>query len=256
MMNSLIHSKIFCLSSLFFVLIFSSFSSFALAESFSIKNETVEYEIEGGTVQDIYLDPDFLELVVGIESTDDGILQISIPRAILDAKFEGMDDIFFVIVEGFETEYVEITGGQNSRTILIPFFFGDTKIEIIGTEVLEGDIEEIISDPEIEGLLEPEEPTQPEPEPTEEIEIPNWVKSNAGWWADGLIGDSDFVSGIQFLIQEGIMTIPPTESGDSSAQEIPVWIRNNAGWWASDQINDSDFVSGIQFLITNGIMKI
>ena len=38
-------------------------------------------------------------------------------------------------------------------------------------------------------------------------EIPQWIKNNAGWWADGSISDSDFVQGIQFLIKEGIMRI-------------------------------------------------
>ncbi len=35
-----------------------------------------------------------------------------------------------------------------------------------------------------------------------ESEIPEWIKNNAGWWSEGLIGDSDFVSGIQYLIKE------------------------------------------------------
>ena len=38
-------------------------------------------------------------------------------------------------------------------------------------------------------------------------EIPGWVKNNAGWWADGLIKDADFVSGIQYLISNGIMKV-------------------------------------------------
>ena len=38
-------------------------------------------------------------------------------------------------------------------------------------------------------------------------EIPPWIKNNAGWWADGSIDDESFVGGIQFLIEEGIMTI-------------------------------------------------
>jgi hypothetical protein len=33
--------------------------------------------------------------------------------------------------------------------------------------------------------------------------IPDWIKNNAGWWADGQIDDSSFVEGIQFLIKEG-----------------------------------------------------
>jgi len=87
--------------------------------------------------------------------------------------------------------------------------------------------------------------------------IPEWIKNNAGWWAEGAIGDSDFVQGIQFLIKEGIMKIPPTTQGPSSGgNEIPSWIKNNAGWWAEGAIGDSDFVQGIQFLIKEGIMKI
>jgi len=37
--------------------------------------------------------------------------------------------------------------------------------------------------------------------------IPEWVKNNAGWWADGLIDDSSFVQGIQWMIKEGVMRI-------------------------------------------------
>jgi len=35
--------------------------------------------------------------------------------------------------------------------------------------------------------------------------VPEWIKSNAGWWAWGKIGDDDFVKGIQYLIKEGII---------------------------------------------------
>jgi len=55
-----------------------------------------------------------------------------------------------------------------------------------------------------------------------EIGIPGWVKNNAGWWAEGAIGDESFVQGIQFLIKEGIMDIPPTipKSTDSDDDGI------------------------------------
>jgi len=210
--------------------------SFAYAESQIVEQYTVNYEIDGGKVLSIELDSDFIELIIDFDSTDDGILEISIPRELLDAKFDNVDDVFFVLVDGFLTEYLELTNGDDSRTILIPFFSGDSQIEIIGTDALDIGLDEIISRPE--------------------LQIPSWVKSNAGWWAAGQISDSDFVLGIQFLIAEGVMTIPPTESGTSSSQDIPNWIRNNAEWWSTDQITDSDFVSGIQYLISNGIMKI
>ena len=42
---------------------------------------------------------------------------------------------------------------------------------------------------------------------TEEVaDIPAWIKNNAGWWADGQIDDGSFVSGIQWLISNGIMS--------------------------------------------------
>ena len=220
-----------------FVFFLISFSlTQADAASFLIENQSVDYEIDGATVMDMNIDPDFIELIVDIDSTNDGLIEISIPRALLDAKFGEIDDIFFVIVDGFDTEYLELSNGPDSRTLIIPFFNGDSQVEIIGTDVLDEDFEEIISETE--------------------IEIPAWVKNNAGWWADDLIGDSDFVSGIQFLITEGIMTIPTTQSGTSTSENIPIWVKNNAEWWADDLIGDSDFVSGIQFLITEGIMNV
>ena len=90
-----------------------------------------------------------------------------------------------------------------------------------------------------------------------ETSIPDWIKNNAGWWASGLIDDSSFVSGIQWLVSTGIVSVPPTEQGTGTgASVIPDWIKNNAGWWANGQIPDSAFVSGLQWLISNGVMTI
>ena len=87
--------------------------------------------------------------------------------------------------------------------------------------------------------------------------VPDWVKNTAGWWASDQITDSAFLQGIQYLIKEGIIVIPPTEASESiPSQEVPSWVKNNAGWWADDQINDSTFVSGIQYLIKSGIIVV
>jgi len=95
------------------------------------------------------------------------------------------------------------------------------------------------------------------PSVSEKTQIPGWIKNNAGWWADGSIDDSSFIQGIQFLIKEDVLKIPPTTQGSSSgSNEIPSWIKNNAGWWADGSIDDDSFVQGIQFLIKEGIMRI
>ncbi len=89
-------------------------------------------------------------------------------------------------------------------------------------------------------------------------QIPDWIRNNAKWWAQGAISDNDFVSGIQYLIKEEIMQIPETTRlptvGESN--EIPAWIKNNADWWSQGLISDDDFVKGIQYLVEKGIIKI
>jgi hypothetical protein len=35
--------------------------------------------------------------------------------------------------------------------------------------------------------------------------IPEWVKNNAKWWANGSISDEDFLRGIEYLVQKGII---------------------------------------------------
>ena len=54
--------------------------------------------------------------------------------------------------------------------------------------------------------------------------IPDWIKNNAGWWADGTIDDDSFIQGIQFLIKEGIMNVPqPRQTDTSSGAPPPSW---------------------------------
>jgi len=40
-----------------------------------------------------------------------------------------------------------------------------------------------------------------------EQEIPSWIKNNADWWNQGLITDDDFLKGIQYLIEQGIINV-------------------------------------------------
>ena len=90
----------------------------------------------------------------------------------------------------------------------------------------------------------------------EAASVPTWVKNNAGWWADGQIDDDSFISGIQYLIEEGIISVSSTTRSASTSDTIPDWIKNNAGWWADGTISENDFLNGIQYLIKMGIMKV
>ena len=55
-----------------------------------------------------------------------------------------------------------------------------------------------------QGFVEGPSVTTPTPSVTA---IPSWIKSNAEWWADGVIDDNTFVSGIQYLVKVGIIKV-------------------------------------------------
>ena len=86
--------------------------------------------------------------------------------------------------------------------------------------------------------------------------IPDWIKNNAKWWAEGSISESDFVTGLQHLIKIDVLKVPPTAVSAETSDEIPAWVKNNAKWWAEGTISDNDFVNGVQHLMKIGIIKV
>ncbi len=42
----------------------------------------------------------------------------------------------------------------------------------------------------------------------ENYNIPLWIKENSKWWSEGKISDHDYISGLQYLISQGILKIP------------------------------------------------
>jgi len=99
---------------------------------------------------------------------------------------------------------------------------------------------------------------EPEVEQLKSQHIPIWIKNNANWWSQELIDDEDFVAGLEYLIQNNIVTIPDSEItiNEITTQKIPSWIKNTAGWWSENQITEKEFIDGIQWLISNGIIKV
>jgi len=88
-------------------------------------------------------------------------------------------------------------------------------------------------------------------------EIPVWVKSNALWWEQKQIDDSDFMAGIKYLVQKTIIEIDENElSTSATSSEIPVWIRDIAGMWADYSITDEEFVNAMKWLLSNGILEV
>jgi predicted secreted protein with PEFG-CTERM motif len=98
--------------------------------------DLISYEITNGKIINIMTDMDAKSLLIDIEAWDDGSITLTIPRSVLDAKInDGDDDEFFVLVDGEEVDFEEITT-LTDRTLIIEFSAGTETIEIIGTFVI------------------------------------------------------------------------------------------------------------------------
>jgi predicted secreted protein with PEFG-CTERM motif len=98
---------------------------------------TVSYKITGGKLVSITRDVGAHSLTIAITANQDGSLEITLPRALIDAKTSdnASDDTFFVLVDGEEVDFEEITTSTD-RTLTIQFPAGAEEIEIIGTFVV------------------------------------------------------------------------------------------------------------------------
>jgi predicted secreted protein with PEFG-CTERM motif len=98
-------------------------------------NFVLSYKITGGSVLSVTPDDEANSLVVAIKTTSDGVLTITLPRALIDAKINEQDDNFFVLIDGEEVEFEETTT-DTDRTLTIAFPDGAEEIEIIGSFVV------------------------------------------------------------------------------------------------------------------------
>ena len=96
----------------------------------------------------------------------------------------------------------------------------------------------------------------------QDTQIPNWVKNVAGWWGSGDISENEFVTGIEYLINNNIILLDFVPCNDEiqsqygDTKSVPDWIKNNANWWSENLIGDTDFINGLQYLIEYKIIKI
>ena len=85
--------------------------------------------------------------------------------------------------------------------------------------------------------------------------VPDWVKNTAGWWSTDAISEGEFVNAIEYLVNEGIITVQTAQPTDQS-QGVPDWVKNTAGWWSTDAISEGEFVNAIGYLVNVGIIKV
>ena len=96
----------------------------------------------------------------------------------------------------------------------------------------------------------------------QDTQISSWIKNVAGWWAIGDISENEFVTGIEYLINNNIILLDfvpcnyKIQSQYGDTKSVPDWVKNNASWWSDNLIDDTDFINGLQYLIEHKIIKI
>ena len=64
----------------------------------------------------------------------------------------------------------------------------------------------------------------------EEALIPSWIKTTAGFWVDGQIGDREFIQALQFLINNDILTVEEDKTENTSEKTIPKFILQDMNY--------------------------
>ncbi len=214
----------------------STYGKQETSDSIKIFNSpvTLDYSITSGKITLVRADLIKNSLVFSIDVNSGGHLTVELPRYVMDAQDEDGDSAYIVLMDDRNAIFVEKTN-PNERTLTIPYIHNTRALEIIGT------------------FLELEPST-----PTISTNIPVWVRNNAEWWSKDLIGEADFVSGIEYLIIHGVIQIPiiPNENEANDVTFVPPWIKDTAGWWAEGLVSDGEFVNGLQYLIRQGIISV
>jgi len=219
--------------------VFSFSSTYGMQEttdSIKIFNSPInlDYTITSGKITLVRADLAKNSLFFSIDVGSGGHLTVELPRYVMDAQGEDGDSDYTVLMDYRNAVFVE-KKNPNERTLTIPYIHNTKTIEIVGTFL----------------DLDPSSPA-------ESTVIPDWVRNNAEWWSKDLIGESDFLSGIEYLIIQGVIQIPiiPEDDGSESSAFVPSWIKDTAGWWAEGLVSDSEFVNGLQYLISQGIITV
>lgn len=203
----------------------------------------VEYTVDQVVINNVITEfepsNDYAGLIIGVDvSGNPGNLELTLDRSFMDSIFDGVDDDYFVLVDGIEPNFTE-TKNTQSRTLNIEVPFGTEDIEIIGTIFGNSEIpSEDAPEPEIlvcsvlciDGLIQnPDgscecvpEPVVETPKPVEETPKPveDTPKTQCG---PGTILKNgacvlDERCGPGTILMDGACVVDPTQSSGSTSK--------------------------------------
>jgi hypothetical protein len=111
-------------------------------ETYQVTYEEHTFEVKAalsndGTISGMELVPEVASILLTLEAgSEDGELTIILPRDLIDSKDEGVDDEFFIVVDGFDVEPEEILTTETERALKFPVPADAIEVEIFGSQVI------------------------------------------------------------------------------------------------------------------------
>ena len=119
-----------------------------------------------------------------------------------------VDGILFQPIPAEVASFDIVVGDAASDAAVIPDWIknnaGWWAADLIDDATFVGALQYLI---QTQVLIVPQAETDDTSDSTSDVEIPSWIKNNAGWWAADLIDDATFVGALQYLIAQGILQV-------------------------------------------------
>ena len=92
--------------------------------------------------------------------------------------------------------------------------------------------------------------------PPDVVTIPEWIKLNASLWAAGKIPASEFLEGIDLLLEKSIISVESRKFISTSQWHVPSWVAISAQLWSDEKITNEEFLTMIEYLVQEGVIVI
>lgn len=89
----------------------------------------------------------------------------------------------------------------------------------------------------------------------EKAVIPSWIKINTEAWTRGIISDTDYLHGLEYIISNEIIKIPKSYDDGMKSEDEGLSFKVFAQLWLDEKFSDNVFAYGIQDLISQGVIE-
>ena len=88
------------------------------------------------------------------------------------------------------------------------------------------------------------------------VEVPEWVRDEAGQWSLGQVGDERFLENLAYLAGGGVIDAGAAGAPEGGPAVVPPWVRDSAAWWSQGLVSDGEFVDAVEHLLSIGAIRI